>query len=194
MGPRDALVAAAMQGGASSPAVQKIVRNFCSLGRVEEAADAIAEVLVSTGVREHRVPVPRGLKTTGLVEKALLALKAEVETYAKTGVLCARGYYSAPQLTMLAIGKWEQRFPPPLQETAEALADNTSAEFNTRSAVAAQRLLMALRNLAIAADGEHLLLPMRDLEGFCVTAVRVMHTAFNSPDAAVHEMLHGKEE
>ena len=72
--------------------------------------------------------------------------------------------------------------------------DHLSPEYNARAAVAAQKLFADIfSKLPRTADGEQLLLPMRDLEGVCVAAVRIMHAAFNAPDTAVHQMAHGEE-
>lgn len=194
---RNALIAAAKSSpqGPSAPSVQKIVRGLCDLGHEEAVADALAEAILDIGLTKGRIPIPRGLKTTGLVEKALLAIKTEVETYAKTGVLCARGYYPTGKLAMLVAGKWEQQFSSVLPLGAEdVLMDHLSPEYNARAAVAAQKLYADIfSKLPRTADGEQLLLPMRDLEGVCVAAVRIMHAAFNAPDAAVHQMAHGEE-
>ena len=194
---RETLIAAmkASPQGANAPSVQKVVRRLCDLGQAEGVADTLAEALLDIGILGGRVPPPKGVLTASLLEQALQAIKIEVEAYAKTGVLCARGYYPAGKLAMLMAGRWEQQFSSTLRGDPgdTALMDTAHPDYIARSAIAAQKLYFdVFSKLPRTAEGD-ILLPMKDVEGVCVAAVRLMHAAFNAPDAAVHGFLHGEE-
>jgi len=173
-----------------------VLQEHCARGRVAEVAEVVSTALLSAALQDNSIPQPRGLRTAALAEQALQACKVAAEAYARHGVLCAKGYYPAGQLMLLMFQKWEQEFTAVVQHPEEngGLMDAADPDFLARSAMSAQLLLRLLSKLQVGPGGEHLLLPIRDLEGICVAATKKMYAAFTSPDAALHQLLHGKEQ
>lgn len=187
------LVGTAKAVGLYSPKVQKIFQHHCEAGRIAEVAEVVAQVLYDEALAAHTLPEPKGVRTDELVARMLDASKHLAETYARRGVLCAKGYLPAGQLALLVINRWETTFHSVLagQEEEHQLVDGLDPDFLTRSTVAAQALAELLLRLPRTQDGD-LILPMKELEGFCVMAVKKMYIAFVKPDSAVHELLHGE--
>ncbi len=186
------LVGTAKAEGLLAPKMQKILQQHCEAGRIVEVAAVVAQVLYDQALQDHSIPEPAGVKTRELVERTQDGVRHLVETYARRGVLCAKGYYPPAQLVMLILDRWEQDFNGALQhlEKGTGLPDTTNHDFVTRSTIAAQALGKMMGKLPRSQEGD-VVLPMKDMEGFCVAAVRVMHAAFTRPEAAVHELVHG---
>lgn len=173
--------------------IQKILQAHCEAGRILEAAQVVAQVLYDDALLHKTIPEPKGVRTPELVARMWDAAKQLSETYAKRGVVCAKGFLPASQLMRLIGSRWENDFNSVLVGAADdhKLADELAPDFVTRSTVAAAMLGELLNKLPRTQDGD-IVLPMKEMEGFCVTAVRRMHAAFVKPDVAVHELLHGE--
>ena len=178
--------------GLLSPKVQKILQHHCGTGHIVEVADVVARVLYDQALQEHSIPEPVGVRTRELVERAQDGIRNVVEAYARRGVLCAKGYYPPSQLALLLLDCWESDFNGALRhvEIGSGLPDTTDHDFVARAAVAAQALAKMLEKLPRSQEGDALL-PMKDMEGFCIAAVRMMHAAYTKPDVTVHELVHG---
>lgn len=174
--------------------VQRIIQQHCERGRIAEVAEVVALALYHTAITDGRLPQPRGVRTRELVDRAVDGARHLVETYARSGVLCAKGFYPAPQLCLEILGLWEKDFSSVLQRTDETggLVDGVDPDFLTRSTVAAEKLRHLFSRLAPTADGEALLLPISELEGLCVAATRRVYTAMLETDVAVHEIMHNE--
>lgn len=179
--------------GLYSPAIQKVLRHHCDAGRIAETADVVARALYDQALVDRTLPEPKGFLVASLSARMADGAKHLAETYAKRGVLCAKGYYPASQLALLIIKLWETEFNSVLTDPTmdSGLIQEADPDYVTRCTVAAQKLLTLLERAPRNADGD-LVLPMKEVEGFCMTAVRVMHSAFSQPDVAVHELLHGE--
>lgn len=173
--------------------IQKILQQHCERGRIAEAADVVGLALYHAALEDGRVPQPRGVRTRELVDRAIDGVRHLVETYARSGVLCAKGFYSPSQLMLNIIGLWEADFSSVLRHPEEpsGMLDGVDPDFISRSTVAAERLRsLMLARLQVSPDGEHLLLPMKEMEGFCVATVRNTYFSLLKPDVAVHEVFH----
>lgn len=179
--------------GLYTPKVQRIIQHHCETGRIVEIAEVVAQVLYDEALAARSIPEPKGVRTDELTARMLDGIKILCEDYARRGVLCAKGYLPAGQLALLVIRLWENAFHSVLvgAEDNHPLVDGADPDFLTRSTVAAQALAELALRLQRTEEGD-LVLPMRELEGFCTTAVKKMYAAFVKPDHAVHEMLHGE--
>jgi len=180
--------------GLLNPKVQKILQHHCEIGMILEVAEVVAKVLFDQALVEHTMPEPQGVKTAELHARAADAAKHLAEEYARRGVLVAKGFLPAGQLMLIILRMWEDQFSSVLRNPEEHhdLVEDVSPDFIARQAVAAQAVRDLLARLPTTSDGEGLILPMKEVEGFCVIAVKAMHAAFINPDAAVHKTLHGE--
>lgn len=175
--------------------IQTIIQRHCEQGRIAEAADVVGLALYHDAVATGKIPHPRGIRTRELVDRAIDGIKKLIETYAKSGVLCAKGFYQASQLMLNVLGMWEADFATSVLQRSEetgGLVDGADPDFLTRSTIAAEKLRHLFSLLKPSPDGEALLLPISELEGLCVAATRRVYTAMLKPDVAVHEVLHGE--
>lgn len=174
--------------------IQSILQHHCDAGRIAEVAEVVATALYHQALVDRTMPEPQGIKTKELEARATSAAQRLAEDYARRGVLVAKGYLPAGQLALGILRIWETQFSSVLQNPEEPheLVDDLDPDFITRSSVSAQAILALLARLPKSADGEALLLPMKEVEGFCVSATRAMYKAFVKPDHAVHETLHGE--
>lgn len=188
------LVGTVKAQGLYNPKVQRIILHHCEGGRIAEIAEVVAQVLYDEALNNRTLPEPKGVRTGELVARMLDGAKHIAETYARRGVLCAKGFFPSGQLALLIIRRWETAFSSVLlgAEENHQLVDGADPDFLTRSTVAAQALGELVLKLPRTEDGD-LILPMKELEGFCVLAVKRMHAAFTKPDHAVHELLHGEQ-
>lgn len=187
------LVGTVKAQGLLSPRIQRIVQHHCDAGRIREMAEVVAQVLYDQALGDRSIPEPTGVRTPELLARTQDGVRHIVERYAQRGVLCAKGYYPAAQLVMLMLGKWENDFNNAFQhlDSDHGLPDTDDHNFVTRSTVAAQAIrAVLLKKLPRTPEGD-LVLPMSDLEGFCIAAVRTMHAAFTCPEETVHELVHG---
>lgn len=180
--------------GLHDPKLQRIIQQHCEQGRIAEIAEVISLALYHAAITDGRLPQPRGVRTRELVDRALDGAKHLVETYARHGVLCAKGFYPVGQLALDVVGIWEKDFSSVLQRTDETggLVDGADPDFLTRSTVAAEKLRHLFARLKPAESGDALLLPISELEGLCVAAVRRVYTSMLEADVAVHEVLHNE--
>lgn len=189
-----AFLGAVKSQGPLAPAVQKVLQAHCAAGHIAAVADVVATALLDKALGDASFPQPRGLRTAALAGQALDASKQLAQGYAHRGVLCAKGYMSAGQLTLIIFGKWEQLFSSVLQhpEATHGLPGVTHPDHEARSAVAAQALfLRVLQGLPRSPEGDHILLPMKDVEHICRSAVTMMYSAYTQPDEMIHGLLHG---
>lgn len=179
--------------GLLSPQIQKALLHHCEGGRIAEVADVVARAIYDQALVDRTLPEPKGVQTKELSARMADGAKHLAESYAKRGVLCAKGYYPASQLTLLIIRLWETQFNSVLSDPTmdSGLVQEGDPDYVTRCTVAAHKLATILDRLPRDADGA-LVMPMKEVEGFCMMAVRVMHHAFTHPDVAVHELMHGE--
>jgi hypothetical protein len=187
------LVGTFKASGLYSPKVQKIIQHHCEAGRIMEIADVVSQVLYDEALQNRSLPEPKGVRTADLVDRMLDGARQLVEIYARRGVLCAKGFLPPAQLALLVVRRWENAFHSVLAglEADHEIVDGTDPDFLVRSTVAAQAVSELLLRLPRTQEGD-LILPMKELEGFCVMAVKKMHAAFVKPNHAVHELLHGE--
>jgi hypothetical protein len=181
--------------GLLNPKVQKILQNHCEAGRILEVAEVVAKTVFDQALVDRTMPEPQGIKTKELHDRAADAAKHLAEQYARRGVLVAKEFLPASQLALIILRMWEEQFSSVLRNPEEHhdLVEGVSSDFITRQAVAAQAVRDLLARLPTTSDGEGLILPMKEVEGFCVRSVKAMHAAFVNPDVAVHKTLHGEE-
>lgn len=179
--------------GLFSPGVQRVLHHHCDAGRIAEVADLVVQALLEDGVSKRELPIPRGVLTPEIRDLAEKSARGLVENYARRGVLCAKGFLPAGQLLMLLIGAWENEFRSVLRapEDPSELLDSAAPDFIARSAISAQVVQRMLLRLERTPAGD-LILPMKEVEGFCVKATQAMYAAFTKPDEALHQMLHGE--
>ncbi len=180
--------------GLHEPKMQRIIQAHCEQGRIAEVAEVVALSLYHAALADGRLPQPRGIRTRELVDRAADGARHLVETYARHGVLCAKGFFPAPQLCLNILGLWERDFSSVLQRSEETggLVDGADPDFLTRSTVAAEKLHHLFARLKPTENGEALLLPISELEGLCVAAVRRVYVSMLETDVAVHEIQHGE--
>lgn len=179
--------------GLYSLGIQKALTAHCEAGRIVEVAEVVARALYDQALVDRTIPEPKGVNTNALSARMADAAKHLAETYARRGVLCAKGYYPASQLMLLIIKLWESEFHSVLlNHTLDSgVVEEADPDYITRCTVASQKMLTMLERLPRNEDGD-LMLPMKEVEGFCMMAVRTMHAAFVKPDVAVHELMHGE--
>lgn len=175
--------------------IQRIIQQHCERGSINEMAEVVSVALYHEALVDGRLPQPRGIRTRELVDRAADGCRHLATTYARRGVLVAKGFFPAPQLALRILGLWEADFTSVLQRSEETggLVDGAEPDFITRSTVAAEKLRHLLSSkLQPTESGDGLILPISELEGFCVAAVRRVYTSMLKPDVAVHELMHGE--
>lgn len=172
--------------------IQAALRQHCEQGRIAEVAELVAQALFDQALVEKTLPEPKGVMTPVLRGRMLDGAKHLAETYARRGVLCAKGYYPVSQLVLQIVKLWESSFSNIVDLSSDDhLLREEDPDYATRCTVAASSLLGLLDRLERNGDGSFVL-PMKDVEGFCMTAVRQVHAALKRPDIAVHQMLHNE--
>lgn len=187
------LLGAIKAQGLLSPAIQKVLLSHCQAGRIAEVADVVAQAIYAQALVDRTLPEPKGVMTGSLLGRMTDGAKQLAESYGRRGVLCAKGYYPTHQLMLLIIRLWESQFNSVLIDPSmdSGLLQEGDPDFVTRCTVAAQKLHDLLKRLPTNEDGD-LVLPMKEMEGLCMVAIRTMYVAFTEPDVAVHELMHGE--
>lgn len=151
------------------------------------------EYLVATGIAENQLPAPRGLCTPALRARVKEVAADIAAQYGTQGVLVAKGYLTPSELAERIAEKWEASFGSVIDPDADEtfIFPETTPNFNARISVSAQSIAALLQRFAVDSEGEHILVPMKELEPFCVAATKKAYEAFTATDLAVHKLLHG---
>jgi hypothetical protein len=170
---------------------QGVVRQQCEAGRIQPAVEAVAAVLLSTGMQDQRIPHNTGIRDK-LLETTEAAIKEAVKNYHDNGgVLLAKGYARPLELIAEMAKQWLASFSPPIRDK-EKLSRFDPEELNHRLSLTA----MALRDLLLEAStsdpgGATLVIPVERVEGLCRSGALQMLRVFDDPNDAHHKRVHG---
>jgi hypothetical protein len=176
---------------------QRLVRMHCERGNVQEMVEKVADAVLADAIAKGRVPPNAGVKTKDLLERTEAALYVEVESYhAKGGILTAKGFVSIQGLVAEMAKQWLRGFAPPIPTETVVKGTLSDPEIQERLTVVALKLRkLILMNSNVLPDpslaGYHI--PEEKLEGLCTSAAVAMFMAFQEPNEANHEIIHGEE-
>jgi hypothetical protein len=185
--------------GVLSAEVQKVVRLHCERGNAQEMIEKVADYLVANGIVTGKIPPNAGVKSRDLLERTEHAMISEAEQYhLKGGVLTAKGYVSITGLVAEMAKQWIRSFAAPIPTEYNIKGTLKDPEIQDRLTIVSIKLQELLKEKGVLSGGmtdetcDQLILKTDDLEGICRRAAVEMFRAFNEPNEANHEIIHGE--
>lgn len=177
--------------GILSKQAQALVRKNCEAGHVEKMREAVTHHLLLDGICNKRIVLNSGIMDE-IVEAARSGCVREADAYhGSGGVLTAKGYWTAEELSEAMLAQWKRDFSKPIEVTKHW---PLTEEMENRLTVVALRASQVIAERAVTIDypGKVLLIPVEGLEGLCSSLARATYEALELPNETIHKLLHGE--
>jgi len=187
---RDSLAAILKGSGLRSHSATRLLRKLCDAGEVQLALEAVAEVLLLEAQASGAAPINAGVISKDFALAAEGALHDVAREYLNSGTVLFR-FVPVSSLHAELCKQWIQRAAPPIPQEIVIKGTMSDPEIQDRLTVVALRMRQLLFEHG-EPSGDALTLPLESMEGLCRGIANALFLAFQNPNEANHELIHGR--
>lgn len=194
---RDSLASVLKGLGLRNASSVRLLKKLCDAGEVQLAVEAVAEVLLLDSLSTRVVPANAGVISKDLALAAEAALYDVALKYLSSGTVLFR-FVPASSLHAELCKQWIQRAAPPIPQEIVIKGTLSDPEIQDRLTVVALRMRQLLLEQGELSGGmtdetcDTLILPLESMEGLCRGIANALFLAFQNPNEANHELVHGR--
>lgn len=190
---KDSLATILKGSGLRSHPSSRLLRRLCDAGETQLALEAVAKVLLLEAQAAGVVPVPAGVISKDLALAVEEALRETARDYLLNGGTVLFRFVPASALSAEMHKQWVQGAAPPIPQTVVVKGTLSDPEIQDRLTVVALRTRqLLLERGALNEAGDTLSLPLDSMEGLCRRIANALFLAFQRPNEANHELIHGR--